>query len=195
MRKSNYKNKGEHYIAYRLEYPLSDAELKCLRITRKDVTWMGKNRPYYMVPCDNPDICKKCKAIFEEERDRERQYWRCLKKNDNGLIVKCQGKCSECTEPIKSMYVSLSNLLGEESEVLADESESSRVDNDLAMEIILDEMERLGFDSYVAYIRDTMANMKTREIAEAEGKKSHSTVVEGRKLAVELAIKIYNGEK
>lgn len=193
MRNNNYKS-GEHYIAYRLEYPLVDDELKCLHITRKDVTWLGKNRPYYMVPCDDSAKCKKCKAVFEEERDRERQFWRCVKKNKNGLIVKCQGNCSECMEPVKSMYVSLNSLLGEESEVLADGGGSSDIDNDIALDIILTKMEKLN-PTYASYIRDTKANMKVREIAEAEGKKSHSTVVEGRKLAIELAIRIYNGEE
>ena len=186
------KKDGEYYTPYPLQYPFDDAELRCLHIKREDVEWLGTTvrRPYLMVRCDNPDKAKNCTRLFNNDRKAENRYWRCPAKGDNG---KCKGKkCSDCSEPYKGTFIPVSYFNKETSDFFVDREEGRRIEDKIDLDIVISKVEKKN-PNYARYLRKSR-KMKTHELELSEGK-SHSTVIEGRNLAIKLAIKIYNGEE
>lgn len=190
MREENTEKKGEFYIAYPLQYPLSERELRCLHITPDDVTWLGRiRRPYYMVPCNDGKLSKTCTRVFDNSRKEETDYHRCPNEDFTGT---CRNKCSECDKPRRGKFIPMSTCSKEESEYFEDTGDDRRTEDRIDLSIIIDKIEREK-PNYARYLRK-LREMNIAEIATFE-QKAHSTISEGSDLAVRLAIKIYNGEK
>ena len=190
MREENNKNKGEFYIAYPLQYPLSERELRCLHITYKDVTWLGKiRRPYYMVPCNDWELSRTCTKEFDNSRKEEADYTRCPNEDFTGI---CRNKCSECAKPRRGRFIPMSTCTRKESEYFEDTGDDKRTEDRIDLSIIIDKIETEN-PNYARYLRK-LREMNIAELSTFENK-AHSTVCEGRDLAIKLAISIYNGEK
>ena len=139
-----------------------------------------------MVPCDDSNLSRECTRQFDNDRKAEARYKRCPNEEFSGV---CMNDCTKCNKPRKGIFIPMSYCNKEESEYFSDVGNNRRTEDRIDLEIIIDKVEKEN-PTYARYLRK-LRFMNTSELESSEGK-AHSTIIEGKQLAIKLAIKIYN---